>query len=121
MAEVSSPKALDLADLTHPAARSHGITAEIHAGPDYTVPRQWSERLHQAGWRGLAGRARHDPGAGERTVTLLDDAGAHHPFGTTWHIVTSDIENDLALHQAVRAYGYEVAPIPFEFPTAGPP
>lgn len=120
MAEVLVPEALDLADLTHPNARSHGVTAEIHAGPDYGIPRQWAERLHQAGWRGLAGLARHDPGALERTVTLLGSAGAHHPFGITWDITISGLENNPALHEAVQSYGYEIARVPFEFPTVEP-
>jgi len=93
------------------------VTGEIHAGADYHIPRQWAQRLHQAGWRGVAGFARHDPALAERTVTLFDFAGAHHPSWAPWTVA---ISNAAAVLASMRAYGYAVEPVPFEIPTTEP-
>lgn len=120
LATVVAPASVALADMTAAAARGFGLTGEIHVTTDYTVPRLWAERLHEAGWRGLRGRARHDPGLEQPTVTLFDARGEHPPFGMTWHTVVTTVEDDLALHHGVRQYGYELVPIPFDVATSEP-
>lgn len=118
LARITTPRTLGLADLTAPGARGFGVTGEIHTIDDYTLPRAWASALHSAGWRGLAGKARHDPALHEGTVTLLDQEGAHEPFGEHWPFDLHELADNWALHDEMRTYGYVIVmPIPHDVPT----
>lgn len=118
LATITAPVELDLADLTAERAHGFGVTIEIHSTPDYRLPRDWAAALHTAGWRGLHGLARHDPSGGERTVTLLDRAGAHLPFDEEWAHEERDLATAWDLHEeAQRRFGYVVMPVPFDVGT----
>lgn len=97
------------ADLAVPAARGYGVTGEIHTSPDRALTRSWAEALYAAGWRALHGIPRHDPAQTLRTVTLLDEAGAHLPYGDQgWAGEQHTVHDDAALAADVARYGVRV-------------
>lgn len=122
---ITSPREVALADLTSTQARGFGVTGDIHVEDTahYRLPRAWAAALHAAGWRGLEGRARHDPALDERTVTLFDRGGAHAPFDDDWPCVTREVATNWDLHDEMRQrFGYIVAmPVPQDVVTISPP
>jgi hypothetical protein len=67
---------IDLADLTSPACRGFGLTAEIHSTPDYAVTHRWAAALAAAGFAGICYLLRHDPSAHSAGVALFGPAGS---------------------------------------------
>ncbi|MDP9397090.1 MAG: RES family NAD+ phosphorylase [Actinomycetota bacterium] len=108
------PRPIRAADLLAAGARRYGVTNDIHTGDDYGVPRQWALRLFQAGFRALRGRIRHDPTGRSVSVTLLDAAGGHQPFGWRWRRQISRLEDDVDLLVALRRYGTGIAGLPID-------
>lgn len=111
MACVVAPDgAPDAADLACAAARGYGITGEIHTVPNRPATRAWAEALFDAGWRALRGLARHNPAQQLDTVTLLDAAGAHPPYGDEdgWAVELERPATDAALIRDLARYGLNV-------------
>lgn len=124
LARITTPVDLNLADLAASLARGFGVTGDIHVmdSDEYRLPRAWAAALHGVGWRGLEGRARHDPALGERTVTIFDGEGAHAPFDDEWRCVNREVATDWDLHDEMRQrFGYVVAmPVPQDVVTIRP-
>lgn len=118
------PYSLRAADLLDPAGRAYGVTGEIHVTTDYRLTRRWAERLHQAGVRALHGKVRHDPALEERSVTLLNEAGEHLPYGWRWWTQVSRLlDEEELIGEVARRYGYQILAVPYDVETrpAGPP
>lgn len=108
------PYRVRTADLSAAAARGFDITGGIHVRDDYALTRTWARRLHEAGFRALLGKVRHDPRLQERSLTLLDRAGEHEPYGWRWRReIDPLLEADALLSQA-RAYGFSIVDPPYD-------
>jgi len=62
---------LELADVTSAAARGFGVTALIHASPDYELCRRWAAALEAARFDGMYYRLSHDPSVTEAGIALF--------------------------------------------------
>jgi hypothetical protein len=114
MLVTSPPRPLRAANLVAAAARRFGVTAEISTTNDYGLTRRWAAALRRAGFGALWGQARHDPTLRHRTLTLLDRAGDHLPFGWRWRHEVVRIDTNARLMAAVTASGFVVAEIPYD-------
>jgi hypothetical protein len=74
---VSAPLPCDvrLADLTARGAYAFGVTGELSATADYTVPHAWAAALHAAGFDGIRYHVRHDPRGALTGVAWFGRAG----------------------------------------------
>ncbi len=115
------PRPLRAADLTAKAARGFGVTLDVSTGDDYALPRRWAARLREAGFRALHSVLRHDPSGQARSVTLLDAAGEHAPYGWRWRTSVARLETEVDLLTAVRAFGSGIADVPYDVPISDPP
>jgi hypothetical protein len=111
------PRRVAAADLLAKRATGFGITGDIHTCDDYSLTRAWATRLHQAGFRALLGKVRHDPGLHERSLTLLDRAGQHAPYDWRWHEHITPLTEDGELIAVAQAYGYRVLDPPHDVVT----
>ncbi|HEX9700401.1 MAG TPA: RES family NAD+ phosphorylase [Acidobacteriota bacterium] len=111
------PRRIRTADLLAKKARAYGVTGEIHTHDDHSLPRAWAMRLHEAGFRALLGKVRHDPGLHERSLTLLDVAGEHEPYGWRWHADARPLHDAGELLSRVQEYGYRVLTPPHDVVT----
>jgi len=115
------PRRLATADLLAKGAAGFGVTGDIHTCADHSLTRAWATRLRQAGFRALLGKVRHDPGLRERSLTLLDRAGEHAPYGWRWHEQITPLGEAEDLISAAQAYGYRVLEPPHDVETEDPP
>jgi hypothetical protein len=111
------PRRIRTADLLAKKARAYGVTGEIHTHDDHSLSRAWAMRLHEAGFRALLGKVRHDPGLRERSLTLLDKAGEHEPYGWRWRTDTRPLRDDGELLSRVEEYGYRILAPPHDVAT----
>ena len=111
------PRRIRAADLLARRARGLGVTGDIHTHDDYSLTRAWAVRLYEAGFRALLGKVRHDPGLRERSLTLLDKAGEHAPYGWRWRTETQQLQDAGALLASVESYGYRVLAPPHDVVT----
>lgn len=111
------PRRVRTADLLARRARGYGVSGEIHAQDDYALTRAWALRFYEAGFRALLGKVRHDPGLRERSLTLLDKAGEHAPYGWRWRTETQQLQDAGALLASVESYGYRVLAPPHDVVT----
>lgn len=72
------------AQLTSRRAAAAGVTVGLWSDPNRGLTRHWAAELHGSGWQGLYHGAQHDPTGAGRSVTLLDLAGNHPPWGAPW-------------------------------------
>jgi hypothetical protein len=92
---------LELADLTARRAVGFGVTNELATMTPYDVPQGWAEAFHDAGWDGIAYRARFDPAGDAPSVALFDVAGVHED----WPATPGPAGDDDAVVDALRALG----------------
>lgn len=118
--ETRPPRRIRAANLLAREAGKHGLTGEIHTTRRYSLTRAWAIRLHQAGFRALLGKVRHDPSLRERSLTLLDDAGEHEPFGWRWRKEIRRLDQEEALIAAAEEYGFRVLDPPTDVVTDKP-
>jgi hypothetical protein len=111
------PRRLRTADLLSPKARTYGITGDIHTHADHSMTRGWVQRLCEAGFRALLGKVRHDPALRERSLTLLDRAGGHEPFGWRWLQRIEPLHEADALMSTTSSYGFRVLEPPHDVVT----
>lgn len=111
------PRRVRAADLLAKGARGYGVTGEIHTLDDYTLPRAWARQLHQAGFRALRGKVRHDPGLRELSLTLFDRSGEHEPYGWRWRTVRRRLDRAADLLAVVEEYGYRILEPPYDVTT----
>lgn len=111
------PRRIRTADLLSPKARGYGVTGDIHTHADRSLTRAWARRLHDAGFRGLLGKIKHDPALRERSLTLLDAAGGHEPFGWRWLRRIESLHDADGLISTVASYGYRVLEPPHDVVT----
>jgi hypothetical protein len=121
LARTRAPAKLHLANLLVKAAHRFGLTAEVHTTPDLATTRRWAAAWQRAGFQGIWGQARHDPTVKLRTLTLLDLAGEHQPFGWSWEVQLTEPADDADLLQEMAAWGYAAASVPFDVATTDPP
>lgn len=121
LARTAAPHKLRLANLLVKAAHRYGITAEMHTTPDYAITRRWAAAWQLAGFQGIWGIARHDPTVKLRTLTLLDRAGEHEPFGWHWVVDTTEPATDLDLLREVAQFGCYAVDIPRDVTIIEPP
>ncbi len=78
------PRPLRIADLSAAAAYGYGVTGELSATADYTLPHFWARGLHAAGFTGAHYRIRHDPRANLTGIAWFGRAGrwSHPPTST---------------------------------------
>ncbi|MGH9243829.1 MAG: RES family NAD+ phosphorylase [Acidimicrobiales bacterium] len=108
----------DAANLPVKAARAFGLTGEIHSTIDYEITRSWARALLAAGHRAIVAIPRHDVTGKQRSVTLLDRAGDHPPFGWAWRPETGPVPPSLV--ERMERWGIRVVPIPFDLPVTQP-
>ena len=118
MADAPLPRDLEAANLPVSRARAFGLTAEVYTTPNYARTRAWARAFHAAGLKAILAIPRHDVSARLRTVTLLDAAGEHPPFGWRWTVTSTPVPG--ALLERLAAWGISVVPIPDEVPTVPP-
>ncbi|RBY78959.1 hypothetical protein DQ238_11315 [Geodermatophilus sp. TF02-6] len=111
---------LPVADLRAPQARSFGVTDDLFAGDDHTLPQAWASGLHRAQFAGLASTARHDPTAVARTVTLFGRSGPRTRV-RGWHTAASRPTGDTALLQELAPFGTGVLSRPYDVPVTSLP
>lgn len=75
LARISLPRDLVLADCTVQEARAWGITAEIHATPEYKETQSWADAFAAAGFDGIRYLLRHDPAQRLAGIALFGPAG----------------------------------------------
>lgn len=61
LSRLTTERDLRLADVAHARSFGFGVTAEIHAIPDYRLTRAWARALRDAGFDGVHYLLRHDP------------------------------------------------------------
>jgi hypothetical protein len=123
VAIVAAPQdAPDAADMTATSSvGSHGVTAELWAGPERAKPQAWAAALRRDGWWGLHAGIRHDPSGRLRSYALFGHAGQHPPtVGASWDHTTRSLDDDIELRVALRDFGIEVRE-PGDLPHADPP
>lgn len=64
-----------VADCTDRRARRFGVTAAIHATPDYTLTQAWARAFDAAGFDGIRYHASHDPAVRLVSVALFSAGG----------------------------------------------
>jgi hypothetical protein len=62
---------LELADVTSRSARRFGVTAAIHASPDYELCRRWAAAFEAERFDGIHYRLSHDPSSTETGVAFF--------------------------------------------------
>lgn len=62
---------LELADVTSRSARRFGVTAAIHATPDYGVCQRWAAAFEAERFDGMHYRLSHDPSVTEAGIALF--------------------------------------------------
>lgn len=115
------PRRIRTADLLSPKARAYGITGDVHTVDGLSSTRVWAQRLHEAGFRALLGKVRHDPALRERSLTLLDRAGGHEPFGWRWRRKIERLDDVDGLLSTASSYGFRVLEPPHDVVTDDTP
>lgn len=99
------PRDVLLADCTHSRARGFGLTAAIHASPDYSLTQVWAAAFREARHEGIRYLLSHDPSQRLVGVALFGSAGS-----ADWPVVsTAPIGTDL-LEAALTRFGLLVLP-----------
>lgn len=99
------PPRAELVDLTDPRVLGlAGLTAEIHSTTDYSLTQAWALALHEAGYRGIRYRARHDPRGGLTSIALF---GSDRPPRSA--ASTAELPLDL-IHEAAETFAISVLP-----------
>jgi len=110
---------LVLADLTARRAYRHGMTSEIWAVADYSLPQQWADALHRAGFAGVQALCRHDPSALARNIGVFG-RGGRPARQLGWHVRRTRAELDLVLRREAQALGVSIQDIPVDVPVSRP-
>lgn len=75
------PREMWLADCTHKAATSFGITGAISSGGDRVLTQKWATAFEAAGFEGIRYLAQGDPSQHEVSIALFHDTG-----GAPWAV-----------------------------------
>lgn len=111
---------LSLANLTAREARPYGVTVDIGAGDDYTMPQALAALLHEQSFKGLFARVRHDPEGQSRTIVEFGPAGAQETLAG-WDVEQKRITDDRELLETLADYGTGIAPVPTSVTVIPPP
>jgi hypothetical protein len=104
LSKLRPPKAT-IVDLTDPSVLGlAGLTAEIHSTTDYDLTQGWALALHEAGYRGIRYKARHDPRGQLVSIALF---GTGKPPRSA--AKTTPIPVDL-IHEASSTFAITVLP-----------
>jgi len=93
---------LALADLTSAIARGFGVTAAIHASPDYALCQRWAAALHAEGFDGVYYRLSHDPSATEVGAALF---GPHEHVAQRLIVVDDQPISDELIERVRKRFG----------------
>jgi hypothetical protein len=107
----SSKRELRLADTTSRAALSHGVTASLSAGQDYSDSQRFASDAVDAGFDGVLYHVRHDPAQTLEGVALFGPAGGRDGDDPTCS-VNSEMLLSIVVDQARTEFGYRVVPVP---------
>ena len=106
------PRALRLADCADRKARMFGVTAAVHATPDYALTGAWASGLAGAGFDGVRYLLSHDPAQELVGYALFGDAGeAGDP--AAWPPTEPTEPGEIAADVLVRArrqFGFLIVP-----------
>jgi RES domain-containing protein len=101
-----------LADACDRRALRYGITAQVGADGDYTVPQRFASDAAESGLDGVRWWVRHDPAQQLGGIALFGPAGAPAPRARRWPKgKTAAIEESL-IEPARLEFGYRVLPRP---------
>jgi RES domain-containing protein len=105
LSKLPIPRRIRIADCTARRARSFGITAAIHSGPDYPATREWAAAFADRGFDGVRYYVSHDPEQRLIGIALFGRAGARR-----WRVTaTTAIPEDL-IRLAEDEFGILVVP-----------
>lgn len=96
-----------LADLASASSRGFGITAAIHATPDYILCQKWAAALHVAGFDGVRYSLSHDPSGNSVGVALF---GPEHQVVPRLALVDDQSMADELIERVRRQFGVLVLP-----------
>ena len=115
------PRRLSLADITHRAAVSDGVSLDLHAGSDRAATHAFAAAIDDdPRFRGIWSGTRHDPSKGSNTLALFDDQGDHEPYGWPWRITIIDPLDDFELLTELASCGLGVAGVPHDLSVIAP-
>lgn len=81
------PAAARVADCLAEAARSFGVTSEMHTSKDRALTQEWAAAFFREGFDGIRYFASNDPSMSQVSVALFGDAGAQlWPVAATYSI-----------------------------------
>jgi hypothetical protein len=104
LSRLRPPKAR-LVDLTDPKVLGlAGLTAEIHSTTDYDLTQSWALSLHEAGYRGIRYKARHDPRGQLSSIALF---GSGKPPRSAARTTTIPVD---LIHEASSTFAIAVLP-----------
>ena len=84
------PAAVRLADCTAEAARSFGVTSEMHTSKERALTQEWAAAFFRAGFDGIRYFASNDPSMSQVSLALFSDAGEQRwPVATTYSMPAS--------------------------------
>lgn len=111
---------LRLVDLASQRAAVAGVTLDVTAGDDYTVPQELAQAADDRGASGIRALLRRDPSGRSHNLALFGAAGApSRQFG--WRVAKSEPWRDAALLRSLADIGVHVVDIPHDLPVAPVP
>ena len=96
-----------LADLASASSRGFGITAEIHATPDYDLCQRWAEALRAAGFDGVRYSLSHDPSGDSAGIALF---GPEDEVAARLAVLDDQAIEDDLIERVRREFGVLVLP-----------
>ena len=105
LSKLPIPRRARLADCTARRARSFGITAAIHSGPDYVATQAWAAAFVNRGFDGIRYYVSHDPAQRSVGVALFGHGGVRRSRVTATAAIPSDL-----IRRAEEEFGILVLP-----------
>ncbi len=99
---------LRLADLTSGVSRGFGVTAAIHASPDYGLCQRWAAALKRQGFDGVVYRLSHDPSGELVGVALF---GPRDEVLSQLIVLDDQPIGDELIEEVRRRFGVLVLPV----------
>jgi len=111
---------LRLADLSSGRAAAAGVSLDLTASDDYSMPQALAASIAERGHSGLRALLRHDPSGSARNIALFGTAGSpSRQFG--WRVMRTEPWRDAALMSDLAAIGIHVLEVPHDVPITTPP